>query len=192
MTTARPSDMESIARQMFAGYISHYHANPYFDRNEFWTATRNGPLRKPCRRRRAGAWLLETRGDVVGFSCTQTTPFSGEIAGSPERRASGETWARRLSGYAPSAAGAFQSGSSGRFVIATQAHNTAVQRVWTREGLLLQRARRQSTECSPDSTDASPHAPAVPDEVPKSPSDESRAELELRASSTHCESHSTR
>lgn len=171
MTTARPSDMESIARQVFAGYISHYNANPYFDTERIadgyaeWAATQAMPNDEG-----RAAFLLETRGDVVGFSCTQTTPFSGEMRGVlngvlPERRGRGvyRDMLRLLLQRC-------KADRLERFVIATQVHNTAVQRVWMSEGLLLQRAEATiHVNALLTRRHASPHAPAVPDEVPKSP-----------------------
>lgn len=140
MRSALPSDIESVARQVFTGYVSHYNANPYLETKRIpdgyaeWAA-HHAVANDEGR----AAYLMEAGMNVVGFSCTQTLLNIGEMRGI-------------LNGVLPQSRGRglyrdmlrlllqrCKSEGLARFAIATQSHNTSVQRVWTSEGLLLER-----------------------------------------------------
>ncbi len=132
--------LEALARKIFDGYISHYHANPLFPAAKIadgygeWAASH-------VRGNRAGAiaWLVESRGEVAGFSCCRIDETTGLAIGV-------------LNGVLPAFRGRgvyrgmlrrmlHDFGASGlsRFAIATQVQNVAVQRIWVAEGLALTR-----------------------------------------------------
>jgi hypothetical protein len=139
---ATPADavlLESLAREIFTGYITHYHANPLFpaakilDGYSEWAASH-------VRGERAGAaWLVESNGKVAGFSCYRIDDATGLAIGV-------------LNGVLPAFRGRgvyrgmlrcmlHEFGGHGltRFAIATQVQNVAVQRIWVAEGLTLTR-----------------------------------------------------
>jgi GNAT superfamily N-acetyltransferase len=129
--------LESMSREIFEGYVSHYHANPLFPPDRIldgygeWAASHLDELDG------AGAWIVETDGKVVGFSCYRIDTEHGIAVGV-------------LNGIRPAARGRgnyramlramldhFARLGLSRFSITTQAHNLAVQRTWMREGLTL-------------------------------------------------------
>lgn len=161
---ARASDaaaLEALAREVFDGYVSHYRANPLFAPAAIaagygeWAASH-------VQGDRAGAiaWFVESHGEVAGFSCCRIDQASGLAIGA-------------LNGVLPTFRGRgvyrgmlrrmlhdFGALGLGRFAIATQIGNVAVQRIWVSEGLVLTRtdntvhinamlgaARRRSSEC---------------------------------------------
>lgn len=130
--------LESTTRETFAGYISHYHANPRFPPNKIldgyaeWATTHLDPDDD-----HTGAWIIERDGGTVGFSCyrldTKDSLAVGVLNGIvPRARGKGNYRAmlRRMLDH-------FARLGIRRFSIATQAHNVAVQRTWTSEGLVL-------------------------------------------------------
>lgn len=141
---ATPADaalLESLAREIFAGYITHYHANPLFpaakilDGYAEWAASH-------VRGERAdnAAWLIETGGEIAGFSCYRLDPANGLAVGVlngilPSKRGRG-IYRRMLQRMLRE----FGTRGMRRFAIATQVQNVAVQRNWASQGLSLRRA----------------------------------------------------
>jgi len=139
--TARDAErLETLAREIFDGYVSHYHANPLFPAAKIadgygeWAASH-------VRGGRAGtiAWLVESHGEVAGFSCCRVDEATGLAIGV-------------LNGVLPAFRGRgvyrgmlrrmlhdFGARGLKRFAIATQVQNVAVQRIWVAEGLALTR-----------------------------------------------------
>ena len=139
--TAHDADrLETLAREIFDGYISHYHANPLFPAAKIadgygeWAAShvRGG-------RSGAIAWLVESHGRVAGFSCCRIDEATGLAIGVlngvlPEFRGRGvyRGMLRRMLHD-------FSARGLARFAIATQVQNVAVQRIWVAERLVLTR-----------------------------------------------------
>jgi hypothetical protein len=129
--------LESMARSTFAGYVSHYHANPLFSRDKIVDGYAEWAARHIDGPDGAAAWLVERNGSPVAFSCY--------------RIAAGGAAVGVLNGVLPTARrqgiyrgmlhrmlGHFAATGSARFEIATQTHNVIVQRVWAESGLSLQ------------------------------------------------------
>ena len=133
--------LEAMARATFTGYVSHYSANPRFHASDIldgyaeWAARH---VRSPADG--AAAWIVERDSQPVAFSCHRIQPSGEEAVGV-------------LNGVLPEARGRgvyrdmlramlieFANRGAQRFVISTQAHNTAVQRVWLDEWLRLTRS----------------------------------------------------
>lgn len=129
--------LRSVARAVFEGYSSHYNANPRLsaaavaDGYADWAARCSHAPQTPT-------WFVKSRGEIVGFSCC---------------RIDGDQARGVLNGILPAARGAghyramlhamlerFRAAGLRRFVIATQVHNLAVQRVWAEAGLRLKHA----------------------------------------------------
>jgi GNAT superfamily N-acetyltransferase len=130
--------LESMARKIFAGYVSHYHANPLFPADRIldgyaeWAAAH-----VRLRTEGDGAWIVERDGEVVGFSCYHIDAKNAVAIGVlngilPNARGNGNYRAmlRAMLEH-------FSDNGVVRFSIATQAHNVAVQHTWTTEGLSL-------------------------------------------------------
>jgi GNAT superfamily N-acetyltransferase len=132
--------LESMAREVFTGYASHYSANPLFSAADIldgyadWAARH---VRSPGDRE--AAWVVEAEARQVGFSCYRIEHFGNAAIGV-------------LNGVLPEARGRgvyrdmlrqmlieFGERGAHRFAISTQAHNAVVQRVWIDEGLCLTR-----------------------------------------------------
>lgn len=132
--------LESMAREIFTGYSSHYSANPLFraadilDGYAEWAARH---VRSPGGGE--AAWIVEADTRPLGFSCYRIEHSGGDAIGV-------------LNGVLPEARGhgvyrdmlrqmliEFGERGAGRFAISTQAHNAVVQRVWIDEGLRLTR-----------------------------------------------------
>ncbi|MET0231144.1 MAG: GNAT family N-acetyltransferase [Rhodanobacteraceae bacterium] len=139
--TARDAQyLETLAREIFDGYVSHYHANPLFPAAKIadgygeWAASHVSAGRAG-----AIAWLVESHGEVAGFSCCRIDEATGLAIGVlngvlPAFRGRGVyrgMLRRMLSDF----------GERGlaRFAISTQVQNFAVQRIWVAEGLALTR-----------------------------------------------------
>jgi hypothetical protein len=131
--------LESMTREIFSGYTSHYHANPLFapaailDGYAEWASSHVRGDDDSM-----SAWLVEADGEIAGFSCCRIDRNSGLAIGT-------------LNGVLPRARGRgvyrgllvamlvrFADIGVQRFAIATQVHNVAVQRVWASAGLSLQ------------------------------------------------------
>ncbi|HEY6986030.1 MAG TPA: GNAT family N-acetyltransferase [Rhodanobacteraceae bacterium] len=130
--------LDRMTRSIFAGYVSHYHANPLFPPDKIldgyaeWAVAHLGAEGGPA------AWLVESGGETVGFSCYQIERPSGLAVGVlngvvPSVRGRGV-----YTGMLSAMLAAFESMGLRRFAIATQAHNATVQRIWARCGLSLQ------------------------------------------------------
>lgn len=130
--------LESMTRQIFAGYVSHYNANPRFQPDKIldgyaeWATSHLDSADDA-----AGAWLVESNGEVVGFSCYRLDAETGVATGVlngivPGARGKGNYRAmlRRMLDH-------FAVLGARRFSIATQLHNVGVQRTWATEGLVL-------------------------------------------------------
>jgi GNAT superfamily N-acetyltransferase len=133
--------LASTARAVFDGYVSHYHANRLFDRAKVldgyveWASRFATGEVAGCE-----AALIDSGGEIAGFSCIETTRDGAEMRGIlngvlPAFRGRGvyrdmlRTLLRRC-----------RDAGIGRFSIATQVQNVAVQRVWMSEGLMIERA----------------------------------------------------
>ena len=141
---ATPADaalLESLAREIFAGYVTHYHANPLFPSSRIldgygeWAASHVGGERTG-----SAAWLIEMRGEIAGFSCYRLDTARAEAFGIlngvlPSMRGQGIYRAMLLRMLQDFAARGMR-----RFSIATQVQNVSVQRIWAAEGLSLRRA----------------------------------------------------
>ena len=141
---ATPADaalLESLAHEIFTGYITHYHANPLFpaakilDGYAEWAASH-------VRGERVGdaAWLIEADGEIAGFSCYRLDPANGLAVGVlngilPGKRGRG-IYRRMLQRMLRE----FGTRGMRRFAIATQVQNVAVQRNWASQGLSIRRA----------------------------------------------------
>ncbi|MFC4820775.1 GNAT family N-acetyltransferase [Dokdonella ginsengisoli] len=129
--------LRAVARSVFDGYSSHYNANPLLpaaaiaDGYADWAARFSHAPQTPT-------WFVKSRGEIAGFSCC---------------RVDGDQARGVLNGILPAARGAghyramlhamlerFRAANLRTFVIATQVHNIAVQRVWAEAGLRLKHA----------------------------------------------------
>lgn len=153
-TAADAALLESLTRETFAGYVTHYHANPRFapekilDGYAEWAAShvldaRPGPA----------AWLVRWRGAVAGFSCCRMEPDSALAIGV-------------LNGIVPAFRGRgiyrgmlrrtldeLAARGATRFEIATQVQNVRVQRIWTAEGFRLEGAQNTVHVNAPPASD---------------------------------------
>jgi GNAT superfamily N-acetyltransferase len=144
LVAAMPEDaprLEARVREIFARYPTHYHVNPLLAADDIldgyaeWAASFVRSSSPECI-----AWHVALHDEIVGFSCCTFDAASGEAVGvlngiAPTARGRGiyrAMFRRMLSTLAKRGAR--------RFSIATQAHNIAVQRVWTSEGLGLRSA----------------------------------------------------
>lgn len=129
--------LERMARAIFADYQSHYHANPLFSREKILDGYAEWAARHAGADDGSAAWLVERDGALAGFSCYGIDRADGVAVGI-------------LNGVLPAARGHgvyrgmlhamlehFADLGLRRFEIATQTHNTIVQRVWTQSGLSL-------------------------------------------------------
>jgi hypothetical protein len=129
--------LDRMTRAIFADYESHYHANPLFARDRILDGYAEWAARHVETDDGSGAWLVERNGELAGFSCYRID--------------AGGTAIGVLNGVLPAARGRgvyrgmlhrmldrFAAMGARRFEIATQTHNTIVQRVWAGSGLSLQ------------------------------------------------------
>jgi len=137
-TSADAARLETLAREIFAGYVTHYHSNPLFATARIL----DGYAEWATRHVRgdgdgASAWLVEFDGEVAGFSCYRVDSAAGLAVGV-------------LNGVLPAFRGrgvyrhmlrrmlrVFAERGLRRFAIATQSENVAVQRIWASEGFAL-------------------------------------------------------
>jgi GNAT superfamily N-acetyltransferase len=129
--------LESMTREIFDGYVTHYHANPLFAPDKIldgyaeWAASHLDQIDG------AGAWIVEHDNEIVGFSCYRIVAKDSLAIGVlngilPRARGRGNYRAMLRGMLEHFAALGLQ-----RFSIATQIQNSAVQRTWTKEGLTL-------------------------------------------------------
>jgi hypothetical protein len=129
------------ARDVFDGYVSHYHANPLFAPERILEGYAEWASRHAAAEDDAsGAWLVERDGKLAGFSCYRFDQANGIATGVlngilPPARARG-TYRAMLGAMLR----AFAEAGFSRFEISTQVHNIGVQRVWTAHGLTLREA----------------------------------------------------
>jgi RimJ/RimL family protein N-acetyltransferase len=129
--------LDRMARAIFADYESHYTANPLFAREKIVDGYAEWAARHVVSDDGSAAWLVEKAGVLAGFSCYRIDSASGTAVGV-------------LNGVLPAARGRgvyggmlhrmldyFAGIGLRRFEIATQTHNTIVQRVWAEHGLSL-------------------------------------------------------
>jgi hypothetical protein len=128
-----------MARAIFADYATHFHANPLFAHDRILDGYAEWAARHAKAHDGSAAWLVEHEGALAGFSCYSVDVASGAATGVlngilPEARRRGAYRAMLGAMLAD-----FSTNGLRRFHIATQAHNAAVQRVWTSLGLALER-----------------------------------------------------
>ena len=125
-----------MARSIFADYESHYTANPLFARDRILEGYAEWAARHVEARDGSAAWLVEHDGVLAGFSCYRIEPDGvavGVLNGVlPEARGRGI-----YRGMLTRMLMQFAGRGLRRFEIATQTHNTIVQRVWAESGLSL-------------------------------------------------------
>ena len=134
------ASLVSMVRQIFAGYPTHYHANPLFDPERILDGYAEWAVRhtEPNEEGRL-AWIIEVDGQDAGFSCVEVVPDGSTARGVlngvlPDHRGRGIYRDILRAMLARFAADGVK-----RFAISTQAHNTAVQRVWLSEQLAFER-----------------------------------------------------
>jgi ribosomal protein S18 acetylase RimI-like enzyme len=134
------ASLVSMVRQIFAGYPTHYHANPLFDPERVLDGYAEWAVRhtEPNEEGRL-AWIIDIDGKAAGFSCVEVAPDGSTVRGVlngvlPDQRGRGiyRDMLRAMLAR-------FASDGIERFVISTQAHNTVVQRVWISEQLAFER-----------------------------------------------------
>jgi predicted acetyltransferase len=139
-TRADATLLDQMARAIFAGYASHYHANPLFAHDLILDGYAEWATRHIEATDASAAWIVEHDGTPVGFSCDRWTGNGGSAIGVlngilPD--------ARRRGFYGAMLQGVlcrFARSGAGRFAIATQVHNLAVQRTWIANGFMLESA----------------------------------------------------
>jgi len=127
--------LAQMARSIFTDYVSHYTANPLFAREKILDGYAEWAARHAGSDDGSGAWLVEHDGAIAGFSCYRVDSAQGTAVGV-------------LNGVLPAARGRgayrgmlhwmldyFAGIGLRRFEIATQTHNTIVQRVWISSNL---------------------------------------------------------
>lgn len=129
--------LRSVARSVFDGYCSHYNANPRLSAAAIaegyadWAARCSHAPQTPT-------WFVKSHGEIVGFSCCRID------ADQARGVLNGILPAARGTGYYRAMLHAmlehFRAAKLRSFVIATQVHNIAVQRVWAEAGLRLTHA----------------------------------------------------
>ncbi len=145
-----------MARAIFVDYESHYHANPLFARDKILDGYAEWAARHVEADDGSAAWLVERDGELAGFSCYRIDADGTAIG--------------VLNGVLPAARGRgvyrgmlhrmlehFAAMGARRFEIATQTHNTIVQRVWAESGLsLLGEVQYAACECVPSRSSGRP------------------------------------
>ena len=159
-TATDAKDLDWLARKIFDGYETHYHANRLFTAAKIVEGYGEWAASHACDEREAlGAWFVDLNGEVAGFSCYRVERekglaigvLNGVLPAFRRRGVYGHMLRRMLAEF----------GSRGltRFAIATQLQNVAVQRIWRAEGLVLTRteisahinAMRGAASASPES-----------------------------------------
>lgn len=129
--------LDRMARSIFVDYESHYHANPLFARDKILDGYAEWAARHVDADDGSAAWLVEHDGALAGFSCYRIDRADGTAIGVlngvlPDARGRG-VYRNMLHRMLEHFAGL----GLRRFEIATQTHNTVVQRVWAASGLSL-------------------------------------------------------
>jgi RimJ/RimL family protein N-acetyltransferase len=137
---ADASLLADMGRASFAGYASHYHANPLFAADRILEGYAEWAARHATAADGGAAWLVRCGRDLVGFSCYRIDASTSTAAGVlnailPEMRERGYYRAMLRAML-----DAFAAMGLARFEIATQVHNVPVQRVWIASGLSLRSA----------------------------------------------------
>ncbi|MGH8173156.1 MAG: GNAT family N-acetyltransferase [Rhodanobacteraceae bacterium] len=134
------ANLVAMVRRIFSGYPTHYHANPLFDPERILDGYAEWAVRHAERNDDGRlAWIVEVDGEAVGFSCVEIAHDDSTARGVlngilPDWRGRGIYRAMLRAMLAR-----FSDEGVKRFVISTQVHNTAVQRVWISEGFTLER-----------------------------------------------------
>ncbi|MET0232080.1 MAG: GNAT family N-acetyltransferase [Rhodanobacteraceae bacterium] len=139
-TRADADLVERMARAIFSGYTSHYHANPLFAPDSILDGYAEWATRHLEADDGSAAWIVEHDGVPVGFSCDRVESSSGIATGVlngilPEARRRGFYGA-----MLQALLSRFVHLRMRRFAIATQVHNFPVQRTWIANGLMLKGA----------------------------------------------------
>jgi hypothetical protein len=129
--------LERMARAIFAGYVSHYHANPLFAHERILDGYAEWAIRHVEAADGSAAWIIEHDQEPIGFSCDRFARESGTATGVlngilplvRRRGFYGAMLRQTLS--------RFDRLGVKRFEIATQVHNLAVQRTWVASGLVI-------------------------------------------------------
>lgn len=133
--------LEAIVREIFDGYLTHYHANRLFAPE----LVLGGYVEWAIRHALANGegrfvWMVEVDGQEAGFSCVEISADGNEARGVlngilPTQRGRGiyRDMLRAMFEY-------FIAARVSRFVISTQAHNTIVQHVWRDEHIAFERS----------------------------------------------------
>lgn len=140
-TEADQDAIHEIAEYSFAGYRSHYAANPLLPQDEIlagyieWAKSRLAPGNSG-----ACTWVVAAEGSVAGFATCDLAADRSTVeivlnAVHPRFSRRG-LYGRLLKGILHH----YASQSFRRLVISTQLWNYTVQRQWTRAGLVLERA----------------------------------------------------
>ena len=128
--------LAEMARSIFAGYESHYCANPLFAPDKILEGYAEWAARHVDADDGSAAWLVEHDGELAGFSCyridvdgTAIGVLNGVLPGARGRGVYRGMLASMLERFAER--------GLARFEIATQTHNDVVLRVWIRSGFTL-------------------------------------------------------
>lgn len=130
--------MDELVEKIFSGYQNHYHQNPYINSDYFmvgykeWAKNFAKGLKKEN-----NAWLIKSHGQFIGFwTFTENKDNdSGEVVlGGIIPEASCRGIYRDL---ICSSQNYFQSMGISKLKVSTQIENHAVQKVWMREGFLM-------------------------------------------------------
>lgn len=139
---AEPADSEALAsiiRESFADYRNHYHANPRLSREAILEGYVEWALGNATQE--AGAkqtWVVCTEGKPASFATCRTCRDEVEIIlNATARRWAGRGFYSQLLSFLIGHYG--QTGYS-RLLISTQIWNYSVQRIWTRGGMMIDRA----------------------------------------------------
>lgn len=135
------SDLEALVAGTFVGYNSHYHANPRLDEQKIlagYVEWASGYL-TPADETRI-TWVARRQGRIVAFACCSHDRSAGRCEGilygvHPEH--SGGGLYGDLIRYTQAS---FRERGFETMEVSTQIWNLAVQKVWSREGFVLNRA----------------------------------------------------
>lgn len=140
-TAGDASQLGELVAGTFDGYVSHYHANPRLDRAQIlagyaeWAAGYLGGHNA-----QQLAWVARRQGKIVAFACCRHDEQGDECEGvlygvHPDHSGGGIYGDLMRYTQAQYRARGYRS-----MIVSTQIWNLAVQKVWSREGFVLDRA----------------------------------------------------